>query len=75
MAEPERYLEIHQYQAGSPTDYENALGDALEATFAAGLENLPDIVRRLNEVGIGTADGREWTEKLFELEIKRLADL
>ena len=75
MAAPERYREIHQYRSHPPTEYENALGDALEAVFAEGLHDLRDIVRRLNETNVRTADGRAWTEPLFAAEMKRLAEL
>jgi len=70
-----RYREARQYRTRPPTAYETALGDALEAMFAAGVRELPDIVRRLNEVGVKAPDGRGWTETLFESEIKRLADI
>jgi len=73
MAATERYLEVHQYRTKPPTDYENALGDALETAFAAGVRALPDLVHQLNELGIGTADGQDWTERSFRSEMKRLA--
>ncbi len=47
----------------------------LEAAFAEGLHDLRDIVRRLNETNVRTADGRAWTEPLFAAEMKRLAEL
>lgn len=54
-----------------PTAFEDALGYALEKTFAAGIKDLPEIVERLNRDG-PKPDAGEWTEELFQAEIKRL---
>jgi hypothetical protein len=74
MAGEARYREARQYRTRPPTAYETALGDALEATFAAGVRDLPGIVRRLNEAGLKAPDGRDWTEAAFPSAIKKLAD-
>lgn len=54
-----------------PSDFENALGDALERIFEDGIEGLAEIVERLNRDGPAPNSG-EWTEKTFQAEMKRL---
>ena len=63
-----------QTRAAPPTDYENALGDALESLFTQEIYELPEIVKRLNEGGLGAPDGKPWTKASFEAEMKRLGD-
>ena len=63
---PPPYVNPRQAQRRAPTDYENRLGDALEAAFAAGAWELEALVARLNADGIRTPDGREWTPANFE---------
>jgi hypothetical protein len=69
---PEPYVNPRQAQRRPPTDYENLLGDALEAAFAAGAWELDQLVARLNADGIRTPEGREWTVDTFESTIKSL---
>lgn len=64
---------VWQTRSVAPTEYENQLGDALEQVFESGAEALPDVVAKLNEIGFRSADGRPWTEALFQEEMKRLA--
>ena len=75
--DPERLgpprLEPHQARKRPPTDFENLLGDAIEAAFAAGAWELPALVARLNADGIRAADGREWTEASFKAAMAELA--
>lgn len=52
--------------------FENRLGDALEAAFAAGAVELPAIVAALNAAGAVARDGRPWTEDSFRAEMARL---
>lgn len=66
------YLEPVQARTEEPTDYENALGDALEAAFADGIDTLEPLVARLNETGVRAPGGEAWTPETFETEIKRL---
>ena len=66
------YMEPVQAQTAPPTDYENALGDALEAAFADGIDQLEPLVARLNDRGVRAPNGEAWTPDLFETEIKRL---
>lgn len=61
-----------QTRAAPPSDYENALGDALVACFEEGIEELAPLVRRLNERGIKTPDGESWTEANFQTVLARL---
>jgi hypothetical protein len=69
---PEPYVNPRQAQRQPPTDYENLLGDALEAAFAAGVWELDQLVARLNADGIRTPEGREWTTSNFETILKDL---
>jgi Recombinase-like helix-turn-helix domain len=61
-----------QTRPALPTDYENALADALTAIFAAGVEQLPEIVERLNRAGPKPPDGGDWTAERFVAEMGRL---
>jgi hypothetical protein len=67
------WLEPHQARKRPPTDYENLLGDAMEAAFAAGAWELPALVSRLNADGIRMPDGSEWTEASFKAVMAELA--
>ena len=69
---PRPYVNPRQAQHRAPTDYENRLGDAIEAAFAAGAWELDALVARLNADGIRTPDGREWTVENFESTVKGL---
>ena len=63
---------VWQSRAAPPSDYENALGDALENLFRDKIHDLPGIVAGLNEAGIHGPDGRYWTEASFQAEMARL---
>ena len=52
--------------------FEDRLGDALEAAFAAGAAELPAIVAALNAAGAVARDGTPWTEATFRAEMARL---
>lgn len=67
-------IEPWQFRTAAPTDYEDRLGDALEAAFAAGVHELPDLAAALNEAGLRTPDGEAWTEANFPAAMKRLGD-
>ena len=69
---PAPYVEPRQAQRRPPSDYENLLGDALEAAFAAGAWELEALVARLNADGMRAPDGREWTVANFESILERL---
>jgi hypothetical protein len=62
----------HQTRDMPHGDYENRLGDALEALFDAGVTELPDIVAGLNRTGVKPPSGQAWTEELFRAEMARL---
>jgi len=63
---------VWQTRLAPPTEYENALGDALEQAFAAGAQTLADVVEKLNALGSRAPDGSHWSEASFEREIERL---
>lgn len=64
---------VWQSRTAPPTDYENALGDALENVMADGTHDLAGIVKGLTARGIKAKDGRPFTEDTFKEELKRLA--
>lgn len=72
QAGEERYINPIQSRNGAPTAYENALGDAIEAAYADGIHELPDLVAALEAAGIKAPDGASWTEESFAREVGRL---
>lgn len=71
---PPPYLEPRQAQTRPPTDWENQFADALEAAFAAGIWELEPLAARLNQDGVRTPAGAEWSASLLQAELARLAD-
>jgi hypothetical protein len=69
---PQLYMNPCQAQRRASSDYENLLGDALEAAFAAGDWELDALVARLNAEGIRTPEGGEWTVTNFESILNQL---
>lgn len=63
-----------QTRPAPPSDYENALGDALEALFTREVYTLDAIVDGLNESGPADPDGKPWTETSFTSVMARLGD-
>ena len=63
---------VWQTRAALPSAYENQLGDLLEQVFVAGIEELPAVVARLNELGGRAPDGSAWTEASFQTAIQQL---
>jgi hypothetical protein len=66
------YCNPDQARRRAPTDYENRLGDALEAALADGVHDLAALVARLNAQGVAAPDGAPWTEARFEHAMKEL---
>ncbi len=66
------YLNSNQLQDAEPTAFENSLADAIEMAYAAGIHELPELVRFINERGVHDAEERSWTEDSFR---KTLSDL
>jgi Recombinase-like helix-turn-helix domain len=54
------------------TEFEIALGEALEAVFASEIYELDDIVDRFNQMDFRNREGETWTAESFEAELKRL---
>ena len=69
---PAPYVRPQQAQQRPPTEYENRLGDALEAAFADGAWELDALVARLNAAGVRTPEGGEWTLENFDTVLRRL---
>ena len=63
---------VWQTRSAAPSDYENALGDALEKAFADGAETVDQVVAHFNEAGFRASDGQPWTSARFETEMARL---
>lgn len=64
---------VWQSRTAPPTDYEDALGDALENVMGDGTHDLAGIVKGLAEHGVRARNGSEFTEETFKEELKRLA--
>lgn len=62
---------VWQTRAVVPTEFENALGDALEKVFEAGATTLEQVVDGLNGIAFRTSDGQPWTAARFETEMAR----
>ncbi len=61
-----------QRRERTPSDHENAMGEALERIFEQGIEDLDAIVERLNELGVASTDGAPWTTESFQDEVAKL---
>jgi len=65
-------LDQNQTRTAAPTAYENRLGDALEAAFAAGHHELPALIKALNAEGVTDPEGVAWTEASFQMVMAQL---
>jgi hypothetical protein len=63
---------VWQTRSAAPTEYENALGDALEVAFDQGAETAAEVVASLNTQGLRAPGGQAWTVESFEAELARL---
>ncbi len=63
-----------QTRAAVPTDYEQALADAMQAAFGDEVYDLPGLVARLNASGVRPPQDGDWTEANFQAEMKRLGE-
>lgn len=61
-----------QNRAEPPSLFEDRIGDALEGIFAKGIDELPAVVRELNNAALRDRDGNAWTDKSFQAEMNRL---
>ena len=64
--------EKRQLATAEPSAWENELADVIEATFAAGIHDLPGVVAALNKSRVRASDGNLWTEANFQAAVKRL---
>lgn len=65
-------LEPVQSRITPTTNYEDAFADELEAVYARGAHELPDVVAAFNRTGVRPPDGADWTEGSFVAELARL---
>lgn len=70
---PDRYLQPRQAQYRTPTTYEDLLGDAIERSFASGIQDLAGLVESLNRQSITTRAGEPWTEANYGPEMAELS--
>ncbi|HHZ98464.1 MAG TPA: hypothetical protein EYN68_02670 [Candidatus Marinimicrobia bacterium] len=63
-----------QNRSAPPTEYEQALADALQEIFGEEVYDLPGIVGRLNESGVKPPEEGGWTEAIFQSVMKRLGE-
>ena len=63
-----------QTRSAPPTEYEQALADALQEIFVEEVYDLPGIVGRLNESGVKPPEEGGWTEANFQSVMKRLGE-
>jgi len=63
---------IWQTRDHAPTEYENRLGDALEAAFESGADTAEAMAAQLNSAGVPTPDGAPWTAASFETVMREL---
>ena len=63
---------VWQQRGAEPSDFENALGDALEVVFASGATDIDDVVAGLNAQGLRNDDGQAWTASSFAATMQRL---
>jgi hypothetical protein len=63
---------IHQTRPAPPTEYENQLGDSLAKIFDIDIDQLADVIVKLNEMGVQSPNGAAWTQDSFKAEMKRL---
>jgi hypothetical protein len=67
-----RYCNPRQAATREPSDWENELGDAIEAAFSEGCYVLDALVRRLNLSRVRTRDGQQWTDESFVATMREL---
>lgn len=72
MTEPRLYHDPRQAATREPTDWENELGDVLEAAFSEGIRDLDPLVARLNASRVRPRDGAPWTAERFTHVIREL---
>jgi len=63
---------VWQTRNHTPTDYENRLGDALEAAFESGADSPEAMAAHLNGAGVQAPDGTPWTAASFETIMREL---
>lgn len=68
-------LDPHQTLAAPVPAWESDLADAMEAAFAKGHHELPDLVAALNRSRVRPLTGGSWTEENFTSIIHDLGAL
>ena len=66
------YLKPLQTRDHEPTPVENAIGDVIEQSYAAGVDTCQGLVAALNRANVPAPDGKAWSEESFKREMARL---
>lgn len=66
------YLNPRQSTTREPTNWENELGDAIEAAFSEGCYELDALVARLNLSRVRQRNGEAWTPETFVATMREL---
>ncbi|GAA0507691.1 hypothetical protein N5K27_27215 [Pigmentiphaga sp. GD03639] len=61
-----------QSRESVPTDFENALADAIESAYLAGARTPQQFAEHLNAAGVAMPSGRDWSAASLEQEMSRL---
>jgi hypothetical protein len=66
------YLNPRQSTDRTPTAWEDEFGDVLEAAFASGVRELPELVAAFNAARIRPREGGDWTVDRFTRTLAEL---
>lgn len=61
-----------QSRESAPTDYENALADAIESAYLSGARTSRQFADHLNTAGVASLSGQRWSAASLEQEMSRL---
>jgi len=61
-----------QSRESEPSDYENALADAIEGAYLAGARTPQQFADHLNTAGVASLSGMGWNAASLEQEMSRL---
>ena len=62
-----------QTRRAAPTEFENRMGDVFEKVFDSGVEALPAVVAKINELGSRDPEGKPWTEDSLQAWLRQRA--
>jgi hypothetical protein len=68
------YQNPRQAASADPTDWENELGDAIEAAFTSGAWEVDALVAQLNASRVRPREGGSWTPERFLATVRELGE-